>query len=112
MTGAGNAVRDDAFGEQGTFRAILDAMSHPGTVREVGYRDDAPPPLDPATAAVALCLFDHETAIWLDPAVAGDEVRGFLAFHCGCPTTEAPGEADFAMFLADGGAPDVGDLNA
>ena len=112
MTGAGNAARDDAMREQATFRAVLSAMSRPGTPGEVGDRDDAPAPLQPATAAVALCLFDHETAIWLDPAVSRDSVREFLAFHCGCPVTETPEEADFAVLLADGGTPDLGPFDA
>jgi alpha-D-ribose 1-methylphosphonate 5-triphosphate synthase subunit PhnH len=78
------------------FRAVLDAMARPGTIRRVG--GVVPPaPLDAATAAVLLTLADNETPIWLDQAAA--QCRDWLAFHCGAVFAE-PGAAAFAVALS------------
>ena len=83
---------DPAAEAQRCFRAVLDAMARPGTIREAGCFAP-PPPLCPAVAAVLLTLVDHETPLWLDPAFAG--ARDWVAFHCGA----AFAPADAAAFL-------------
>ncbi|WP_208539097.1 phosphonate C-P lyase system protein PhnH [Algihabitans albus] len=84
---------------QQSFRLILEAMSRPGRLTEMTCPLEPPPPFEPATAATALTLFDSDTKIWLDETARSDEVSAFLRFHCGCPLTDTPGEADFAVCL-------------
>jgi len=79
---------------------VLDAMAHPGTIVDLALRLTPPPPLDVATAAVALALADFETPLWLDRAAGTPAVAGYLRFHCGCPLAEACDAAAFAI-IAD-----------
>ncbi|WP_421710002.1 phosphonate C-P lyase system protein PhnH [Algihabitans sp.] len=85
---------------QQSFRLILEAMSRPGSLTELTCPLEPPQPFGPATAAAALTLFDSDTRVWLDPAAHSEEPAAFLRFHCGCPLTDTPGEADFAVCLA------------
>ena len=91
---------------QATFRAVLDAMARPGTLQRAGQGLTPPAPLDPATAAVLLTLVDHDTALWLDPAMA--PARDWIAFHCGTGFAAAPERAAFALALA---LPDLASLS-
>ena len=97
MTGTLTAgFAEPVMDAQRSFRAVLDAMARPGTIRRVG--GVVPPaPLDAATAAVLLTLADNETPIWLDQAAA--RCRDWLAFHCAAVFTE-PGAATFAVALS------------
>ena len=97
MSGAMTGVDLPGFAQpvadaQACFRAVLEAMSHPGRIGSVGAGLRAPAPLAPATAAVLLTLADAETPLWLDPAA--DAAADWLRFHCGA--TLVPAEA--AMF--------------
>jgi alpha-D-ribose 1-methylphosphonate 5-triphosphate synthase subunit PhnH len=98
---------DPVADAQATFRATLDAMAQPGTLRSVGARLVAPAPLDAATAAVLLALVDNETPLWLDNAAA--QAGDWLAFHCGAAITDIAGKAAFAVALA---LPDLATLSA
>lgn len=99
--GFGDPVADS----QACFRAVLDAMSRPGRVARVA--GVVPPaPLGVATAAVALCLFDHETPIWLDPRA--DACADWIGFHTGAPRVELD-RASFALALS---LPDFASLTA
>ncbi|PWC34931.1 phosphonate C-P lyase system protein PhnH [Azospirillum sp. TSO22-1] len=82
---------------QRVFRAVLDAMSRPGSLVELPLHVTAPAPLEAATAAVLLALADYETPVWLDGAAGNDRVRQHLRFHCGCPIVPDAGAADFAV---------------
>jgi alpha-D-ribose 1-methylphosphonate 5-triphosphate synthase subunit PhnH len=84
---------DPVADAQHCFRAVLEAMARPGTIREAGC-PTAPPPLCPAAAAVLLTLIDPETPLWLDPAFEG--ARGWAAFHCGAEFV-APDAAAFLL---------------
>lgn len=96
---------DPVTDAQHCFRAVLEAMSRPGTVCRVGA-EQPPPRLSPAAAAVLLSLVDHETPLWLDP---GAEVAwGWIAFHCGAPATTDIASAQFALALT---FPDLSGLN-
>lgn len=66
------------------FRAVLGAMSCPGTVHEIGGAQP-PQPLGAAAGAVALTLCDHDTAFWLAPDVDTAAIRDWFAFHTGAP---------------------------
>ena len=86
---------------QQCFRTVLDAMSRPGRIGTVA--GVVPPaPLCVASAAVLLTLIDHETALWLDQSAS--DARPWIAFHCGSPLAEDPGDAAFALSL---GLPDL-----
>jgi len=91
---------DPVFGSQSAFRGVLEAMSRPGRVVTLSCLPPAPEPLDPATAALALTLLDFDTPLWLDQAATSEAVTGYLKFHCGCPVTNEPGAARFAI-IAD-----------
>ena len=73
---------DPVLDSQACFRAVLDALSHPGRIATLAALDP-PPPLDPATAAAVLTLVDAESPLWLDEAAG--VVRDWIGFHCGAP---------------------------
>jgi alpha-D-ribose 1-methylphosphonate 5-triphosphate synthase subunit PhnH len=90
---------------QGCFRALLDAMSRPGSVRRISAELRPPAPLAPAAAAVLLTLADAATPVWTD---AGPDASAWLAFHAGCPMAASPGSATFV--LACGAPPSLDGL--
>lgn len=90
---------DSVQGSQRVFRAVLDAMSHPGKIVDINDIDDAPVPLNKATAAICLTLVDFETPLWADAEIASSgEAMNYLRFHCGCPVTEDPQAARTGLF--------------
>jgi alpha-D-ribose 1-methylphosphonate 5-triphosphate synthase subunit PhnH len=86
---------DPVLDAQASFRAVLDAMSRPGSLRAAGERLRPPPPLAPATAAVLLTLVDADSPLWLAPPFA--DVRDWIAFHCGAAIALRIGDAAFAV---------------
>jgi alpha-D-ribose 1-methylphosphonate 5-triphosphate synthase subunit PhnH len=78
------------------FRALLDAMARPGTVRAVA---GAAPPrgLSAAAGAALVTLADAETPIWLPERLARGPAADWLRFHTGAPGAGGPGEARFAV---------------
>ncbi len=82
---------------QRAFRAVLDAIAHPGRIVAIAGPAEAPTPVFRATAAIGLTLFDFETPLWLDAASDVPAVREWLKFHTGAPMTAAPGDASFAL---------------
>jgi len=95
-------VRDS----QRSFRAVLDAMSHPGRIARVAGVT-APSPLGTAAGALLLTLVDHETPLWLDPAAAA--ARRWIEFHCGAPIVPDSAHCSFALGLS---LPDLAGLPA
>lgn len=94
---------------QQTFRALLNALSRPGTVQDTV--DITPPKgLVPSCAAAALTLFDLETAVWLQPGLSKD-ARGWLLFHTGCQFTDHPQAADFALVWDVNALPKLSSFN-
>jgi alpha-D-ribose 1-methylphosphonate 5-triphosphate synthase subunit PhnH len=83
---------------QRTFRAALEALSHPGRIVAVTEDLLPPAPLDIAAAAFGLAMLDHETPLWLDRPL--QPAADYFRFHCGCPIAAAPDAAQFAL-LAD-----------
>jgi len=94
---------DPVRGAQVCFRALLDAMAHPGRIVALpSSLGGAPPvPLGPTAAALALTLCDIDTPVWLDKAAS--TAAGYLAFHCGAPLVDSPVDARFAI-VADAAA--------
>jgi alpha-D-ribose 1-methylphosphonate 5-triphosphate synthase subunit PhnH len=95
---------DPVTGAQTCFRAVLSALSTPGSVHHAGEGLSPPAPLGRAMAAVLLSLIDGDTSLALDGACAG--ARDWLVFHCGVPIAEP---AD-AAFVAARSLPDLAAL--
>jgi alpha-D-ribose 1-methylphosphonate 5-triphosphate synthase subunit PhnH len=88
--GAGFA--DPVHGAQQTFRALLGAMSEPGSLHgPTASTTDAllpqdtemRPPMGTAMSAALLTLLDADTPIHLAGALGNDEARAWLRFHTG-----------------------------
>jgi alpha-D-ribose 1-methylphosphonate 5-triphosphate synthase subunit PhnH len=88
---------DPVQGAQACFRAVLDAMAHPGRIVTLpaGLAGAPPAPFGAAGTAVALTLCDIDTPLWLDEATS--PAAAYLAFHCSAPLVDDPGAARFAM---------------
>ena len=97
---------DPVAGAQACFRAVLDAMSRPGTVRAAGVGLAPPAPLAPATAAVLLTLVDADTPLFLPLALS--PAADWVVFHCGT----AMAAEDAARFIVAERLPDLGALSA
>jgi alpha-D-ribose 1-methylphosphonate 5-triphosphate synthase subunit PhnH len=106
LPGLADPVRDS----QVVFRAVLDAMAHPGRIVDVPGPCPVPARLDPAAAAVALSLIDFETPLWLD--TDDPAVLEYVKFHCGCPVVAGPGQARFALATAPGSLPRLSAFDA
>jgi alpha-D-ribose 1-methylphosphonate 5-triphosphate synthase subunit PhnH len=91
------AFADPVFQSQATFRAVLTAMSRPGTILRCGADLAPPAPLAAAAGAALLTLIDFETPVWLSPAFASPEVGAWLRFHTDAPIVDAPDRAAFAL---------------
>lgn len=92
------------------FRAMADAMAHPGAITHVAARPPAPSELMPAAAALCLSLLDFETPLWQQhPRRA---VTDYLRFHCGCPMTPESVRASFALITNTADMPQVAAFNA
>ena len=91
---------------QATFRAVLDAMSAPGSLHAAGVGLSAPAPLCPAIAALLLTMIDGEAPLAIDAASAA--AQDWIGFHCGAVFT-VPAHASFALAMA---CPDLATLHA
>ena len=90
------------FESQGTFRVILEAMSRPGTVVPLPVKAAGPEGWSASMTSVVLTLCDMDTQVWLDAACNTKDALRFLRFHCGCPLTDAPARASFAVVTRHG----------
>lgn len=99
---------DPVFEAQGTFRAVMEALSRPGLAQPLEAAVAPPSPLPRGVAAVALTLCDHDTPVWLDPVLAASEaVAGWLRFHTGAPLVASAGAAQFALATSPAQLPDL-----
>lgn len=91
------------FDAQAVFRAVMDAMARPGSVKAFPVLAAPPAPLSPTAAAIALALCDHDTPVWLDASlVTSSAVKSWLGFHTGAPLARTPDEALFAIAALSG----------
>ncbi|MEW9807056.1 phosphonate C-P lyase system protein PhnH [Mesorhizobium marinum] len=89
---------DPVFDAQAVFRAVMDAMARPGSIRVAAADTRPPPPLSAVAAAVALTFCDSDTPLWLDPALKqARAVASWLGFHTGAPLADNPTDAHFAL---------------
>lgn len=91
---------EPVFDSQSTFKAVMDAMARPGSVSEIRATATPPAPMGPAAGAVALALCDHDTLVYLTPAMIEAGVQAWLAFHTGALVTGERSEAAFAFVEA------------
>ena len=92
---------EPVFQAQSVFKAMMDAMARPGTIQTLSPDATPPAPLGTAAGAIALTLCDHDTPVWLSPALNKSAVPGWLSFHTGATVTIEKAEARFAF--ADSG---------
>ena len=89
---------DKVTSAQAVFRSVMDAMARPGSLQRVAAVSGAPEPMMRATAAIALTLFDHDTPIWLDPAMRETtNVAKWLKFHTSAPVVTDSSISSFAL---------------
>jgi len=97
---------DPVHEAQSCFRAVLDAMAHPGRVARISGVT-APLPICVAASAILLTLVDHETPLWLDSDA--EPARKWIEFHCGAPIVATQEACAFALALS---LPDLNRLPA
>lgn len=101
--GVGAGFASPVSSSQAAFRGVMGALARPGLVQTIADDVSAPSLLMPATAAMALTLFDHDTPIWLDQRFGAEsDIASWLRFQTGAPLVD---DASLAVFaLIDGGA--------
>ena len=100
---------DPALGPQQTFRAILEAMAHPGMLVKIKSRLYIPELLNPASAAVCLTLLDDETPLWTDLSWNSSAISWFQS-QCGCSVVTEPCMAHFALITQPSAMPPLDDF--
>jgi len=88
---------DPVFQAQSVFKAMMDAMARPGSIQTLSPDAAPPAPMGAAAGAIALTLCDHDTPVWLSPALNKSAVPGWLSFHTGATVTPEKSEARFAF---------------
>ncbi len=88
---------DPVFQSQAAFRAVLAALSEPGTVQAVPGAILPPGGFCAATATTLLTLADYETPIFLPQQLRDGPAGAWLRFHCGAAILDAPAGAAFAV---------------
>jgi alpha-D-ribose 1-methylphosphonate 5-triphosphate synthase subunit PhnH len=89
---------DKVLSAQSTFRSVMDAMAHPGSVQPIVPITGMPAPMMRGTASIALTLFDHDTPIWLDPRMSEtSEATKWLKFHTSAPVIADSSICSFAL---------------
>ena len=83
------------------FRAVLKAVSRPGSAQELSNFGSAPYPLLGPTAAVAVTLCDYQSPIWLSPSLDTNEVQRFLRFETGAPLVPDRASSLFAFMTIE-----------
>jgi alpha-D-ribose 1-methylphosphonate 5-triphosphate synthase subunit PhnH len=81
---------------QRTFRAVMSALSEPGTVHTIDSGTAHCAGLSAAMTAIALTLADYETRVWLGEGAA-QQSASFLSFYAGAPIVATPNGAAFAF---------------
>lgn len=94
--GFGDPIRHS----QQAFRALLDAMAHPGRRVQVGGEIGHPPGLAPSLAAALLTLCDFETPVLIGQGFDARALQHWLRFHTGAPVVTEHAHA--AVALLDG----------
>lgn len=98
---------DLVLSSQSVFRSVMNALARPGSIQTIAPLADALPCLMPATAAVALSLFDHDTPIWIDHHFTADStISEWLRFQTDAPLVVDASRASFALIHSGTALPD------
>ena len=81
---------------QRTFRAVLEALGHPGRIVTLQGNAQTPPGACLSAASILLTLLDSDCSLWVDPVICSPAVKAWLTFHTGCTIIPEPGGAQFA----------------
>jgi alpha-D-ribose 1-methylphosphonate 5-triphosphate synthase subunit PhnH len=99
---------DKVLSAQSTFRSVMDAMARPGSVQRIEAAAGTPAAMMRGTAAIALTLFDHDTPVWLDPAMSEtSDVAKWLKFHTSAPVIADSSICSFALIGDAAALPDL-----
>jgi alpha-D-ribose 1-methylphosphonate 5-triphosphate synthase subunit PhnH len=105
----GTGFADPVQSSQAVFRSVMNALARPGSVHSIAEAVKAPSLMMPATAAVALALFDHDTSVWLGQDFAGEaDMASWLRFQTGAPLIADASQAAFALIAKGAALPDFG----
>lgn len=88
---------DPVFASQDIFRAVMDAISRPGTVIDLGRRAIGPSPLSAAASAILLTLADYDTPVWFEAASEAHDAAAWLTFQTGAPVAQEQAKAGFVV---------------
>lgn len=88
---------DPVFQSQAAFRALLSALSEPGTLQTVASSIAPPQGLCMAAATALLTLADYETPVFLPAQLRDGPAGAWLRFHCSAATIATPETAAFAV---------------
>lgn len=102
---------EPVFQSQAAFRALLAALSEPGTLQRVAAEITPPEGLATATATALLALADYETPVWLPEALRNGAAGAWLRFHCGVALVDDPAKAVFAVLDGAAGEPKLSAFN-
>ncbi|QEL24194.1 phosphonate C-P lyase system protein PhnH [Bosea sp. F3-2] len=102
---------DPVFQSQAAFRALLAALSEPGTLQRVAADITPPAGLTTATATALLALADYETPVWLPQTLRDGAAAAWLRFHCGVALVDEPAKAAFAVLDGAAGEPKLSAFN-
>lgn len=103
LASLGAGFSNEAFGSQAVFRAVLQALSHPGRTVAVEHDAQTPAVGHAASAAVLLALLDSDCTLWLSPKLAASDAGAWLRFHTGCTVVADAAQARF-VWVAQGDA--------
>lgn len=110
LASLGAGFSNEAFGSQAVFRAVLQALSHPGRCVAVVHDAQTPTTGHAASAAALLALLDSDCTLWLSPCLAAGDAGAWLRFHTGCTLVERASEARFVWVGEGDVIPELGSL--
>ena len=91
---------DPVIAGQRAFKAVMDALSRPGTIQRLPNEARPPSPLPQGLAEIALTLCDHDSPVWLDARLVSENAASdWLRFHTGATLMNDPAKADFAFVI-------------
>lgn len=103
LSALGAGFSQEALGSQAVFRAVLQALSHPGRPVDAVHDAEVPAVGHPAAAVMLLALLDADCTLWLSPRLADSPAAAWLRFHTGCQCVTDLADARFA-WVAEGDA--------